>query len=150
MKGFGQLMATIGVLVVIGSLMYGLSAGSPGGFWHAVGTWGLRTTIVVALAFVLCPPFGSLVTLTVAEMVRRLGGERAVERLLIGLRALYWILLLGSLALPPVAHYRLDWPVWPIVYAYSAVVGVLLGGLTFLPTLMTEVRSRISAAAWRP
>lgn len=140
MKGFRQFMATIGVYVVIASLMYGLSAGSaPGGALHAIGAAGLHITIVAALAIVLAPPLGSFFTLSVAEIVRRTSTAATLLRVLNTMRALYWVLLLGSLAFPLYAHWQLRWPVWQIAYGYAAIVGVLLGALLIIKDLRTHV-----------
>lgn len=145
MKGFGTLAASIGVAIIIASIMYAIrSAAGGGGTLYAVGNIGFHGTVVLALAFIVTPPAGSFLTLTVAEGFRRTTRPRTLLRVLTRLRPIYWLLLAASVWFPFHAHQSLRWPAWRIAYVQAAIVGVLFGGLAMLATITTDLRKRLA------
>lgn len=153
MRGFASLMASIGVAIVIASLFYGLgNAADPGGTMHAIGDIGFKLTVALSLTLVITPPAGSFFTLAVAEAFRRTTTPRTLLKVFSVMRPLYWLLLVASVWFPIYAHRRLAWPGWRIAWVYAAVLGVMLGGITMLSTISTELRKRLAGVgeSWSP
>lgn len=151
MKGFATFAASIGVAVVIAAMLHALrSAASPESALHAVGHYGFHATVTLALALIVTPPAGSLLTLSVAEGFRRTTGPRTLLRVFVALRGLYWLAAVASLWFPVHAHRSLGWPAARIAWVYGALLGVILGALATLATITRDLRGRIAAAdAWR-
>lgn len=99
---------------------------------HRMGWWGLKGLGVFAVAVIVAPAVGNLVTATVGEIVRRMVKAGALLKFTRFLLVTYFLVLLASPLFIYHAHYALSWPGWRVAYVYGAIVGALLGGIILL------------------
>jgi len=134
----------LGTIAVVGAAsgvaIWRLPAASLG---HRMGWWGLKGLGVFAVAAIVAPALGNLVTATVGQILRHMVKAGTLLKFTRYLLLLYLLALLASPLFIYHAHYALSWPGWQVAYIYAAIVGALLGGIILLGRYTKDLQQRL-------
>jgi hypothetical protein len=145
--GRGKVLRRIAIMVVpaaVGGLLVWLTPADS--VAHRIGRLALHVSGVALVLIVVAPPFGSLVTATLGEIVRRVV---AAPRLLKFSRVLL-LTYIAALLLSPWfayhAHYAWAWSGLAVAYAEATLVGALLGGIILLAQYTNKLDKIVSGS----
>jgi hypothetical protein len=127
----------------VAAALYGVTALTPpGSLLHTASWLGMHALGVLAVLIIAGPIVGGVATAGVLRLLRAATGESALVPVMRAWMIVDVVALLGSPAFVYQAYAVWELETTAIVYAYTAILGMLVGGILMLRQLLSRLARR--------